>query len=223
MPDRRRLAALVAAALVCAQAAAASANTRRRTHLVTTASVDASARARTGATSSPSTSERVPVDLKAPEPAQLAPSQLVTAPPPPPSIERSRRWGLFAGGLTLFSAGYALDIGLTYGVGHQPSTTSLIPLVGPLIQLADDWSMVPQAQTGNSQIDTQANAQIAQVNHTIQIVAYAVLAVDFAFQLAGLTMAIVGVATHRDVVRPYASRPARTAWSFTGNGLAVRF
>ncbi|MCA1663783.1 MAG: hypothetical protein LC659_05870, partial [Myxococcales bacterium] len=33
---------------------------------------------------------------------------------------RERRWSLFGGGLALFLAGWALDIGLSYGLGHQP-------------------------------------------------------------------------------------------------------
>ncbi len=106
---------------------------------------------------------------------------------------RQRRWSLFGGGLALFLAGWALDIGATYGSGHEPGATSLIPLVGPLVQMGESWAMVPPAHTGNAQVDAQAQPQIDAANHTIQQVAYAVLALDFAMQLAGATMVVVGV------------------------------
>lgn len=160
------------------------------------------------------------VETPAPEPAVVSRPELTQAPAPP--VERQRRWGLFGGGVALFAGGYALDIGLTYGIGHDPPALSLIPVIGPLIQLGDSWAMIPPAQTGNPQVDAQANPQIAQVNHTISSVAYAVLAVDFVLQLAGLTMAIVGAATTRPI-GGYASRPSKTAWSWRGAGLAVTF
>jgi hypothetical protein len=52
-----------------------------------------------------------------------APEPALIAPPPklePQKIEtlRERRWGLFGGGLALFAAGWAIDIGTSYGVGH---------------------------------------------------------------------------------------------------------
>jgi hypothetical protein len=104
-----------------------------------------------------------------------------------------RRWSLFAGGLVLFLAGYALDIGLSYGLGHEPAATSLIPVAGPLVQMGDSWAMVPPEKGGNPQVDAQANARIDDANRTIQQVAYAVLALDCALQLAGSTMLVVGV------------------------------
>ena len=111
---------------------------------------------------------------------------------------RERRWSLFAGGLALFVAGWALDIGLAYGLGHERAATSFIPIAGPLVQMGDSWAMVPNAATGNAQVDAQAQPRIDDANHTIQTVAYAVLAVDFAMQLAGSTMMVFGVAGHAE-------------------------
>jgi predicted membrane protein len=105
---------------------------------------------------------------------------------------RERRWSLFGGGLALLLAGWALDVGVTYGVGHEPAATSLIPIFGPLVQMGQGWAMVPAAASGNAQVDAQAQPRIDAANHTIQTAAYAVLAVDFAMQLAGATMVVVG-------------------------------
>jgi hypothetical protein len=162
----------------------------------------------------------VPAAAVTPEPALL--------PPPPPALVqpaprvetvRERRWGLFGGGLALFVAGYAIDIGVTYGLGHSPSAISLIPLVGPLIQMGDDWSMVPLMNSGNPQIDIPANERIAEANRAIQTGAMVILAVDFALQLAGLTMVAVGAAG-RKVERAYASTPR---FSARPRGFALTF
>ena len=109
------------------------------------------------------------------------------------SNARERRWSLFGGGLALFLAGWALDIGLSYGLGHDPAATSLIPVVGPLVQMSESWAMIAPARSGNAQVDAAAQPRIDDANHTIQQVAYAVLALDFAMQLAGSTMLVVGV------------------------------
>src|SRR6266850_6302186 len=74
---------------------------------------------------------------------------------------------------------YALDIGLSYGLGHDPAGTSLIPVIGPLVQMGDSWAMVKPSQTGDPMVDGPANQRIDEVNNTIQQAAYAVLAVDF--------------------------------------------
>jgi hypothetical protein len=111
---------------------------------------------------------------------------------------RERRWSLFGGGLALFLAGWALDIGLSYGLGHDPAATSLIPVFGPLVQMGDSWAMVPPSRSGNAQVDAMAQPRIDDANHTIQQVAYAVLALDFAMQLAGSTMLVVGVIGNDD-------------------------
>ena len=131
---------------------------------------------------------------------------------------RERRWSLFGGGLALFLAGWALDIGVTYGVGHEPTAMSLIPVFGPLVQMGESWAMVPPAHTGNPQVDAQAQPRIDQANQTIQQVAYAVLALDFAMQLAGSTMLVVGVIGHDD------HKADRLSFSFapTGNGVRMR-
>ena len=111
---------------------------------------------------------------------------------------RERRWSLFGGGLALLLAGWAADVGLTYGLDHQPATTSLIPIVGPLVQMRESWAMIAPARTGNPQLDAAAQPRIDDANRTIQQVAYAVLALDFAMQLAGSTMFVVGVIGHDD-------------------------
>jgi hypothetical protein len=111
---------------------------------------------------------------------------------------RERRWSLFGGGLGLFLAGWALDIGLSYGLGHNPAATSLIPVAGPLVQMNDSWAMIAPSHSGNAQVDAMAQPRIDDANHTIQQVAYAVLALDFAMQLAGSTMLVVGVIGNDD-------------------------
>lgn len=131
---------------------------------------------------------------------------------------RERRWSLFGGGLALFLAGWALDIGLSYGLGHDPAATSLIPLFGPLVQMGDSWAMVPPSKSGNAQVDAMAQPRIDDANHTIQEVAYAVLALDFAMQLAGSTMLMVGVIGNDD------HRADRVSISIAplSNGMRVR-
>ncbi|HZS39043.1 MAG TPA: hypothetical protein VFF06_19565 [Polyangia bacterium] len=202
-----RLAAFVCAALLVAGAVEAAPRHASRT--ASAKSIDAAAK---------------PVDLTPPEPAVIprSPSASLTESVPDRPPERTRRWDVFGGGLALFATGYALDVGLTYGLDHQPSGLSLIPLIGPLIQCGDSWAMIAPAQTGNPQVDAQANPQIAAMNHQIQVIAYAVLSVDFVIQLAGVTMAIVGAASTR-LVPGYASRPTRTAWQLRGAGVAVTF
>jgi len=111
---------------------------------------------------------------------------------------RERRWSLFGGGLALFLAGWALDIGLSYGLGHDPAATSLIPVAGPLVQMNESWAMIAPARSGNAQVDAMAQPRIDEANHTIQQGAYAVLALDFAMQLAGSTMLVVGVIGNDD-------------------------
>lgn len=111
---------------------------------------------------------------------------------------RERRWSLFGGGLALFLAGWALDVGLSYGLGHQPAAESLIPVVGPLVQMGDSWAMIAPSRSGNAQVDAMAQPRIDAANQTIQQVAYAVLALDCAMQLAGSTMLVVGVIGNDD-------------------------
>lgn len=163
----------------------------------------------------------VPSPSEAPPPAIVAPPAM-RAPARHDDVGRQRRWGLFGGGLALLLGGYALDVGLSYGLGHQPAATSLIPLAGPLVQMGDSWAMVQPSNTGNPQVDGPANERIASVNHTIQTAAYAVLGVDFALQLVGVTLAVVGVVGRAPP--HYAAGPAaRVAWALRPDGVAVRF
>lgn len=131
---------------------------------------------------------------------------------------RERRWSLFGGGLALFVAGWVLDVGLTYGLGHQPASTSLIPVAGPLLQMGDSWAMIAPARTGNAQVDAVAQQRIDDANRTIQQVAYAVLALDCAMQLAGSTMLVIGV-VGRDEHRADRVSVSVAPWS---NGMRVR-
>jgi hypothetical protein len=135
--------------------------------------------------------------------------------PPPLRVEtvRERRWGLLSGGLVLFAAGWALDIGVSYGLNHPGAELSFIPVAGPLVQMGDRWGTIPAVKTGNPQIDVPANQRVDQANQAIQTGAYIVLAVDFALQLAGVAMVTAGAVGHR-VPRAYA---------LDGRGLRVAF
>jgi hypothetical protein len=164
------------------------------------------------------------VDLEVPVPGPAPPPAVLLTPTPPPQPEyetrREHRWGLFGGGLALFLAGYALDIGISYGLDHHPAATAFIPVIGPLVQMGDSWAMVAPSNSGNAQVDAEANARIDSINHTIQTAAIAVLAVDFVLQLAGTTMAVIGAVGHTE---RYEIGTSRVAVVPTANGLAVRF
>lgn len=122
---------------------------------------------------------------------------------------------MFGGGLALFLVGYGIDIGASYGVGHQPAATSLIPIAGPLVQLGDSWAMIAPSNSGNPMVDGPANQRIDSANRAIQAAAYAVLAVDCAMQLTGVTLAIVGAVGRS---------PRSYAWIAPApGGVAVRF
>jgi hypothetical protein len=135
----------------------------------------------------------------------------------PAATRPLRRWGMFGGGLGLFLTAWGLDLGLSYGVGAPRPALAIIPLAGPLIQLTDNWAMLPRSATGNAQIDDSANARIAQVNRSIQTAAYVVLSVDFVLQLAGATLAVIGV-TPRSVARYARSTGTTVGWTPSGRG-----
>jgi hypothetical protein len=143
------------------------------------------------APAAPEPSLAVPVD-----PTPAAPGLRFDTPPPPVE-HKTRRWGLFAGGATLFVLGYGADIGLSYGLGLDHAALSLIPVFGPLAQMGTSYHVVAPAATGNPQIDVPANQRIDQVNHAVQTAAYVVLGFDCALQLAGTIMMIVGALPQR--------------------------
>jgi hypothetical protein len=163
-----------------------------------------------------------------------APAPAIIAPPAPTTtviVEQKRRWGLFGGGLALFLVGYAANIGVAYGVPNSNPGHAFIPLVGPLVQMGDKFAIEVPAPTGNAQVDQMITTRAAEVNGTIQNAAYAVLAIDFAMQLAGLTMAIVGAATKTTSVTYEKSPPlgrSSVQWSIIrgptgGSAVALRF
>jgi hypothetical protein len=156
-----------------------------------------------------------PHDRDAPPPAMLPSAPEPRTAARPTDLHRQRRWGLFGGGLVMFLVGYGADIGLTYGLNHQPATTSLIPFVGPILQTRESWAMVPPANTGNPQVDGPANQRIAAVNAQIQTAAYAALAVDCAIQLIGTSLTVAGV-VGKAPTKYAAIEP-------TGTGVRVRF
>ena len=136
-----------------------------------------------------------------------------------------RRYGLMAGGLTLFAAGWVADIGVTFGTHHDTPNASLIPLVGPLIQCGESYGYHgPMVATGNAQFDQQQNAQIKSASDLIAGLTYAGLAIDFAAQLTGLTLAIVGAATHKTELRLTRRGGAQpTRLSLRGRSMSISF
>jgi hypothetical protein len=145
---------------------------------------------RLGAPATLTTPPPEPVVLTAPAPP-TAPGLRFDA-PPQRSDRPQRRWGLFAGGMTLLLMGYGTDIGLSYGLGVERSALSLIPVFGPLAQMGSSYQVVAPSTTGNPSIDGPANERIDSVNHAVQTGAYVVLSIDAALQLAGAVMAIFG-------------------------------
>jgi hypothetical protein len=129
-----------------------------------------------------------------------------------------RRWGVFSAGVTMWAAGYAADVGVTYGLHHADPARSLIPVVGPLVQLGDKYTIADakSVQTGNPTIDQQSSAMIAEGNQAYQALVYTGLAVDAALQLAGVVTAIAGAATHK-------RRPARLMSSNGRAALSITF
>jgi hypothetical protein len=161
---------------------------------------------------------------KVEEPAKVPPPAM---PPPPttPTVKyvMKRRWGLFAAGTTLLVAAWMTDVGLTYGFGHQPGWTSIIPIVGPFIQMSETFGLQgPPINSGDPAYDRKINGMIDDGNTIIRALVYTGLAVDVAFQLAGVTMMVCG-ATLKRPKAVYASTPPgqRVTVVPTGSGLRV--
>jgi hypothetical protein len=149
--------------------------------------------------------------LASPEDIRPSPELTVTADAP-----AARRWGVFAAGTTLFAAGWAADVGVTYGMGHENPGWSLIPVIGPFIQLGDSYRLAdPNAiKTGNPSIDQQSSAMVNAGNQAYQSLVYTGLVLDAALQIAGVATAIAGALTH--------TRPGRARLSAAGR-LAITF
>src|SRR6059058_6390837 len=122
-----------------------------------------------------------------PEETRLSESASVTADAPAP-----RRWGVFAAGMTLWAAGWSADVGVTYGMGHENPEWSLIPVIGPFIQLGDSYRLADPSsvKTGNPTIDQQSSAMINAGNQAYQSLVYTGLVLDAAVQIAGVVTAI---------------------------------
>lgn len=146
--------------------------------------------------------------------AAEAPGLVGLGAPLPKMDQPPRRWGLFGGGLALFSLAYAADAGATYGLGRDSASTSLIPFVGPLMQLSQPYTVVTAPTTGSPSIDAQTSDAANTVNKTVQIVAQVGLVLDFVLQVSGAVMAVAGPLTRKKVNRVLAQ---------SGGGLAVRF
>ncbi len=159
----------------------------------------------------------------APEPARL---DLGERPTHFERIRKVRRWGLFSAGAILFLGAYGADIGMTYGFLHQPSTNSLIPLVGPLVQYTDHFGLDgPPVNTGSADADRKITSTITLANTAIQYVDFVLLGVDAALQFIGATMMIVGVATKNTIVTYERAKDPKTSWDWqlmpTHNGAAL--
>jgi hypothetical protein len=150
-----------------------------------------------------------PPALVAPPPAVIAPSPAEREPTATVLVSQKPRWGLLGGGVALFVAGYAANLGLSYGLANPDASHALIPLVGPLVQLGDKWGIQSgPAKSGNVQVDREINSRTEQVNATIQTVAYVVLALDFTLQLTGAILAVVGgVTKHTSITVESGSPP----------------
>jgi hypothetical protein len=115
-------------------------------------------------------------------------------------IYRRPRPGLLAGGIVLFVAGWVADIGFTYGYDHQPASTSLIPLVGPFIQLSESYGLDgPAVNTGSAEADDRINKNLDRSNSTIRGLAITGAVVSGAMQLTGLALTIAGAVTKRKI------------------------
>jgi hypothetical protein len=169
--------------------------------------------------------------------ADAPPPPAIVAPPAEPVatvlITKKPRWGLVGGGITLFLAGYAANLGMSYGLSNPDASHAIIPLIGPLVQMGDKWGITSApAASGNAQVDKEINTRTAQVNDTIQTVAYVVLSLDFALQLAGAILAVVGGTTKHTVVHVESGVPpvgrSSVKWQLMpgpngGSTVALRF
>ncbi len=118
------------------------------------------------------------------------------------------RVGLLVGGVALFVAGWTADIGFTYGYGHEPGWTSLIPIAGPFIQLTQTYGLDgPPIDTGSSDADARAGKTLDSANATIKALAFTGAIICGLAQITGLALTIAGAATKRKTSR-HASAPA---------------
>ncbi len=165
-----------------------------------------------------------PPAVVAPAPASVPDAATVPTPASTPASTimprtevtyRRPRTGLLAAGLVLFVAGYAADVGFTYGYDHQPGWTSLIPVVGPFIQMGQPYGLDgPAVDTGNVEADARVTRNLDTANKTIRALALTGEAVVGALQLAGVALIIAGAVTKRKLTRYARSAPGGVAVSF---------
>lgn len=118
------------------------------------------------------------------------------------TIYRRPRASLLASGSVLFAAGWVADIGFTYGYGHEPAWTSLIPFAGPFIQLTERYGLDgAPIDTGSVDADARANKTLDSANNTIRGLAFTGAILSGVAQLTGLALIIAGAATKRKVTR----------------------
>jgi hypothetical protein len=126
--------------------------------------------------------------------------------------------------VVFFLLGYLADVAGTYAAGLNPTSLSLVPFAGPILQLSDHFGY--DAPAG---IDPSIQAQIDQVNRLIQTAAQTALVIDAILQIGGATMVLAGATLWQDVpyyaaAPPRAERPRVTLLPTpTGGQLIVRF
>ncbi len=160
-----------------------------------------------------------------PTPPTPAPTPAVLrAEPPAPKVRavQARRYDLLGGGLALLVGAYGADVGLTAALGHRPLTNAAIPFAGPILQLRESYgtTSVTYPNSGDPTADGNAVQSQRSMNRSLQIAIDVALVADFAAQLAGATLAVVGAAVK---TTRYERVPAKVTVQATASGLRGTF